>query len=129
MLAVTYCEQNLLFVHLDHLCFDRTTYDNINGPGGPFMFNIIGPAGPLMYPYQIFRDSTNHKHLQNYLCVTRSLSTRFLLVLTFCEQLLTFFQEENQAKRDERKDHGALDESSLEQQVCESANYTLIVEP
>ena len=55
MLAVIYCEQNLLFVHPDHLCFDRTTYDNINGPGGPFMFDIIGPAGPLMYPDQIFR--------------------------------------------------------------------------
>ena len=57
MLAVTYCEQNLLFVHPDHLCFDRTTYDNINGLGEPFMFDIIGPAGPLMYPDQIFRDS------------------------------------------------------------------------
>ena len=41
MLAVIYCEQNLLFVHPDHLCFDRTTYDKINGPGGPFMFDII----------------------------------------------------------------------------------------
>ena len=39
MLTVIYCEQNLLFVHPDHLCFDRTTYDNINGPGGPFMFD------------------------------------------------------------------------------------------
>ena len=58
MLTVIYCEQNLLFVHPDHLCFDRTTYDNINGPGGPFMFDIIGPAGPLMYPDQIFRYST-----------------------------------------------------------------------
>ena len=58
MLAVIYCEQNLLFVHPDHLCFDWTTYDNINGPGGPFMFDIIGPAGPLMYPDQIFRDSS-----------------------------------------------------------------------
>ena len=57
MLAVIYCEQNLLFVHPDHLCFDRTTYDNINGPGGPFMFDIIDPAGPFMYPDQIFRDS------------------------------------------------------------------------
>ena len=35
------------------LCFDRTTYDNINGPGGPFMLDIIDPAGPLMYPDQI----------------------------------------------------------------------------
>ena len=33
-----------LFVDPDHLCFDRTTYDNINGP-----------AGPLMYPDQISR--------------------------------------------------------------------------
>ena len=49
MLAVIYCEQNLLFVHPDHLCFDRTTYDNINGLGKPLMFNMIGPAGPLMY--------------------------------------------------------------------------------
>ena len=52
------CEQNLLFVHPDHLCFDRTTYDNINGPAGPIMSNINGPAGPLMYPDQIFRDSS-----------------------------------------------------------------------
>ena len=54
MLAVIYCEQNLLFVHPDHLCFDRTTYDN-----------IIGPAGPLMYPDQIFRDrfsKSSHKY-------------------------------------------------------------------
>ena len=58
ILAVSYCEQNLLFVHPDHLCFDRTTYDNINRPGGPLMFDIIGPAGPLMYPDQIFRDRT-----------------------------------------------------------------------
>ena len=57
----------------------------------------------------------------------RSLLTRFLWVLTFCEQLLTFFQEESQAIRDERKDHGALDDSSSEQQVRESADYTLIV--
>ena len=51
--------QNLSFVHPDHLCFDRTTCDNINGPGGPFMFDIIGPAGPLMHPDQIFRDNPN----------------------------------------------------------------------
>ena len=50
-----------------------------------------------------------------------------MLVLTFCEQLITFFQEESQVIRDERKDHGALDESSSEQQVRESADYTLIV--
>ena len=45
-----------LFAYPDHLCFDRTIYDNINGSGGPFMFDIIGPAGPLVYPDQIFRD-------------------------------------------------------------------------
>ena len=39
----------------DHLCFGRTTYNNINGPGGPFMLVIIGPAGPFMYPDQISR--------------------------------------------------------------------------
>ena len=50
-----------LFAHPDHLCFDRTAYDNINGPGGPFMFDIIGPAGPLMYPDQIFRDRLQPK--------------------------------------------------------------------
>ena len=43
------------------------------------------------------------------------------------EQLLTFFQEESQTVKDERKDHGAADESSLEQQICELADYTLIV--
>ena len=37
------------------------------------------------------------------------------------------FQEGSQAIKDERKDHGAVDKSSLEQQICESANYTLIV--
>ena len=31
--TVTYYGQNLSFVHPDHLCFDRTTCDNINGPG------------------------------------------------------------------------------------------------
>ena len=39
----------------DHLCFGRTTYNNINDPGGPFMFVIIGPVGPFMYPDQISR--------------------------------------------------------------------------
>ena len=38
-----------------------------------------------------------------------------------------FFQEESQAIRDERKDHGAWDESSSEQQVRELADYTLTV--
>ena len=38
-----------------------------------------------------------------------------------------FFWEESQVIRDERKDHGAVDESSSEQQIRESANYTLIV--
>ena len=42
----------------DHLCFGRTTYNNINGPGGPFMLVIIGPAGPFMYPDQISRYSS-----------------------------------------------------------------------
>ena len=42
-------------------------------------------------------------------------------------QLLTFFQEEIQAIRDERKDHGALDKSCSEQHIRESADYTLIV--
>ena len=37
------------------------------------------------------------------------------------------FEEESQVIRDESKDHGALDESSSEQQICESANYTLAV--
>ena len=61
--CITYCEQNLSFSHPDHLCFDWTTYDNINGPGGPFMFDIIGPAGPLMYPDQISRDIL-HMYIQ-----------------------------------------------------------------
>ena len=47
-------------------------------------------------------------------------------VLTFCEQFLTFFQE-SQTIRDERKDHGTVDESSSEQQVRELDDYTLIV--
>ena len=37
------------------------------------------------------------------------------------------FQEESQVWRDENIGHGAVDESSLEQQIRESANYTLIV--
>ena len=52
--------------------------------------------------------------------------THFLLVLTFCKQLLTFFQEESQVIRDERKDHHAVDES-LEQQIRESDDYIWIV--
>ena len=31
----------------------RTTYDNIDGPGGTIYVVILGPAGPLMYPDQI----------------------------------------------------------------------------
>ena len=58
MHAITYRDQNLSFAHPDHLCFDRTTYDNINGPGGPFMLDIVGPAGSLMYPDQISRDTS-----------------------------------------------------------------------
>ena len=37
------------------------------------------------------------------------------------------FWEESQVIRDERKDHGAVDESSSEQQIRESTDYTLIV--
>ena len=37
------------------------------------------------------------------------------------------FSRRKPNKRDERKDHGALDESSSEQQLCELADYTLIV--
>ena len=36
-------------------------------------------------------------------------------------------QEESQVTRDESKDHSAVDESSSEQQIRESADYTLIV--
>ena len=39
----------------DHLCFRRTTYDDINGPGGTIYVVIFGPAGPLMHPDQISR--------------------------------------------------------------------------
>ena len=38
-----------------HLCFRRTTYDNINDPGGTNYVVIFGPAGPLMYLDQISR--------------------------------------------------------------------------
>ena len=58
MRAVTrYRGQNLSFIV--YLCFDRVplTYDNIIGPGGPFMLDIVGPAGPLMYPDQISHDT------------------------------------------------------------------------
>ena len=56
MYAVPTVMQSLLLVHPDHLCFERTTYDNRNGLGGLFMFVIIGLAGPLMSLDQIFRD-------------------------------------------------------------------------
>ena len=39
----------------DHLCFRRTTYDDINGPGGTIYVVTLGPVGPLMYPDQISR--------------------------------------------------------------------------
>ena len=38
-----------------------------------------------------------------------------------------FFQEESHVIRDESKDHGTVDESSSEQQIRESVDYTLIV--
>ena len=37
----------------DHLCFEGTIYDNVNGPSGTIYVIIIGPARPLMYPGQI----------------------------------------------------------------------------
>ena len=37
------------------------------------------------------------------------------------------FQEESQFIRHERKDHGAVDESSLEQQIRETTDCTLVV--
>ena len=37
------------------------------------------------------------------------------------------FEEESQVIRDESKDHGAVDESSSEQQIHKFAVYTLIV--
>ena len=45
----------------------------------------------------------------------------------FCEQVLAFFQKGSQSIRDKRNDHGAVDESSLEQQIREFADHTLIV--
>ena len=39
----------------DHLCFRRTTYNDINGLGGTIFVVILGPARPLMYPDQISR--------------------------------------------------------------------------
>ena len=42
----------------DHLCFKRTTYDNINDLGGTIYIVIFGPAGPFMYPDQISCYST-----------------------------------------------------------------------
>ena len=50
------------FLTPDHLCFRRTTYDNINGPGGTIYVVIFGPAGPLMYPDQISRYRTHIGH-------------------------------------------------------------------
>lgn len=41
--------QNLLFVHPDHLCFERTTYDNKDG----IMFVTVDPVRPFMYLDQI----------------------------------------------------------------------------
>ena len=71
MRAVTrYRGQNLSFAHPDHLCFDRTTYDNINGPGGPFMLDIVGPAGPLMYPDQISRDRLQDTLLSTFMVIS-----------------------------------------------------------
>ena len=37
------------------------------------------------------------------------------------------FWEESQVIRDERKDHGGVDESSAEQQIRESTDYILIL--
>ena len=50
----------------------------------------------------------------------------------FCEFSLFWatshlFQEESQVIRDESTHHDTVHVSSLEQQICESANYTLIV--
>ena len=51
----------------------------------------------------------------------------FFVSSHFCEQLLTFFQEERRVIGDESKDHGAVDESSAEQQICGSASITFVV--
>ena len=32
----------------DHLCFRRTTYDNVTGLGGTNYVIIFGPDGPVM---------------------------------------------------------------------------------
>ena len=47
----------------------------------------------------------------------KPINTLFLGVLTFCEQLLTFFQEERKVIGDARP-RGTVDESSSEQQIC-----------
>ena len=78
--------QNLSFAHpADHLCFDRTTYDNINGPGGPFMLDIVGLAGPLMYLDQISRDiSRNLKKLNQ--CFKFDVFINGWMYLCYCTQ-------------------------------------------
>ena len=40
---------------------------------------------------------------------------------------VTNIEEERKVMNDERREHGAVDESSLEWQICESDNHTLIV--
>ena len=45
------------FLTPDHLCFEQTNCDKINGPGGTIYIVIIDSAGPLMYPDQISRYS------------------------------------------------------------------------
>ena len=37
------------------------------------------------------------------------------------------FQEKSQIIKDDRKDHGTVDEYSSKQEVCELGDYTLIV--
>ena len=49
----------------DHLCFRRTTNDNIDGPGGTIYVIILGPARPLMYPDQISRYIPNSRDLHD----------------------------------------------------------------
>ena len=45
----------------------------------------------------------------------------------FLSNFSPYFQEKSQTVKDERKDHDTVDESSLEQQIRELADYTLIV--
>ena len=71
-----------------------------------------------------------HSHVETAVLLTHCVTiycTSFATSLSNSSPFVSNIEEERKVMNDERREHSAVDESSLEQQICESDDHTLIV--